>query len=116
MSAPRIAFLVIVSMLGAAAAAQADLKTLQNETLVDGSDGAIQLGFIQGDIGAAALQASAGDYPITLLAVHVLIYLPDAVRPRKSVPGEARPRRSVPRHRLAPASPRVAARNPSAFS
>jgi hypothetical protein len=67
--------LALVSLILAVAAslAAAEQKTLQNENLVTGAAGTIQLGFIVGDIGAAALEAAPGDYPLTLLTVQILI-------------------------------------------
>lgn len=64
--------LVAILALGAERV-QAGELLLQNETLVNGQTGAIQLGFIAGDIGAAVLEASPGDYPLTLLRLQILI-------------------------------------------
>jgi len=60
-------------LLAASTMARAGEVTLQNETLVDGTSGAIQLGFIAGDIGAAVLEAPTGDYPLDLLRIQILI-------------------------------------------
>ncbi len=70
----RIATLSLALVLGMGVGAHADTSTLlQNETLVNGQAGAIQLGFLAGDIGAAVLEASPGDYPLNLCTVQILI-------------------------------------------
>ncbi len=72
MSKLRLALTALVILL-IPISVQAGTKTLQNETLTDGSGGTIQAGFIAGDIGVAVLEADPGDYPITILTVEILI-------------------------------------------
>jgi hypothetical protein len=52
---------------------RAGQRTLQNENIMTGQPATIQAGFIAGDIGAAVLEASPGEYPITIQTVQILI-------------------------------------------
>jgi hypothetical protein len=62
--------LLLVLCLAPGAGAQ---TVLQNDSLVDGSVGVVQGGFVEGEIGAAVLSAQAGQYPVTLQELQVFV-------------------------------------------
>ncbi len=69
----RITTLLIGTLLALAPSAAATDVVLKNDSVVDGGQVAVQLGFVTGETGAAVLSASAGQYPVTLKDLQVFI-------------------------------------------
>jgi|GEM_PF-1940407 len=66
--------LTLAALLGLAARASAADVLLKNDSLTDGSQGAIQGGFVEGEIGAAVLAApDAAQYPLLLKNIQVFV-------------------------------------------
>jgi hypothetical protein len=65
-----VAALACAALLPAASASDV---TVKNDALSDGSTAAVQLGFAANEIGAAVLNAQAGDYPLKLKELQVFI-------------------------------------------
>jgi hypothetical protein len=73
MISARPSALLLTALLVFSPAATSQEELLQNDSLVDGGPVAVQLGFIEGETGAAVLAADPGDYPVTIKNIQVFI-------------------------------------------
>jgi len=67
----RILLAGAVAALASAPAARADEVELRNDSLADGATGALQIGFIEGEIGGAVFNPDPALFPLTIKKVRI---------------------------------------------
>jgi hypothetical protein len=73
MISARSSALLLAAFLAVSPAAASQEKELKNDSATGGASVALQLGFIEGETGAAVLAADPGDYPVTIKNIQVFI-------------------------------------------